>query len=140
MKNVRIRWCVIYLLIGGTFLISFCIIKCPNLQKLLTENLSNILWCLGWSSVGISLGLYNSRGGIESESETGKQSETLSKNKHYYTYYLFVLFIGVLAAFVTLLSFDGLRGYAASALTAIIIGFTGDSLAGVILKLSKIDR
>ena len=129
MNNIRIRWCLVYLLVGIAVLAFFCVIKCPNIQKLLTENLSNMLWCLAWSSIGISLGLWNSR---HNKTQDGR----LFPNKHYYTYYFFVLFIGALSAFVTLLSFNGLRGDAASALTAIVIGFTGDSLAGVILKLS----
>ncbi len=76
------------------------------------------------------MGLWNDR---------ENKSKRVSKHLHYITYFIFVLFIAALAAFVVFSSADGLKSYAGSALTAIAIGFVGDSLAGAILKLAKLE-
>ncbi len=130
MNPVRVSWCAVYLMVGFALLFLFCNNQCPELKKLLAENSSALLWCFGWSSVGIGLGLWN-----DCKNPTKKAKECL----HYITYFIFVLFIAALAAFVAFSSADGLKAYAGSALTAIIIGFAGDSLAGAILRLAKLE-
>lgn len=96
------------------------------MHRLFISNLNGILWCTGWSAVGIGLGLWNDR-----ENDTDRVKEHL----HYITYFIFVWFIASLAGFSVFE--NGLRSYAVSALTGIAIGFTGDSLAGLLLDLSK---
>ena len=130
MNPKRVFWCIVYLIFGFALLFLFCNSQFPELRRLLTENLSTMLWCFGWSSVGIALGLWNDR---------KNTTPRVSNHAHYVTYFIFVLFVAALAAFIAFSANDGLKAYAASALTAIVIGFVGDGLAGVILKLAKIE-
>lgn len=119
MNSTRVCWSLVYLFLGILLLIFFITIKKPELSILKTD-LTKILWCLSWPAVGIGLGLYNSR---------NDDDEINRRHRHYFSYFLFVWFIGFLAAFVAFTNFP-LCSYAAAALTGIVIGFSGDSLAG----------
>ena len=128
MNQVRLFWCGIYLFVGAILISIFLLKQSPDLNNLVKDNLSLILLCVGCSSIGISLGLWNSR--------NNKNEKTL-EHLHYITYFIFVLIIASLGAFVAYFSASGVASYARLILTAIVIGFAGDSLAGAILKLSK---
>ena len=123
MNNVRILWCVCYLILGLAALITFGIRECPKLSKLLENNASYILWCTGWAAVGIALGLWNSR------------NDGSILHLHYITYFVFVWFIASTAGVAATSIGHGLQSYAASAVVAVAIGLAGDSLAGFILNL-----
>ena len=124
----RLFWCKFYLMVGVVLGIIFFVLHCPVLKQALNNNLYNLLWCSAWASLGISLGLYNDR-----ESVNGRASDHI----HYITYFPFVLFIAILATFAMTTFDHSLKSYAASALITIAIGFSGDSLAGAMLKLAK---
>lgn len=135
MNQVRRRWCHVYLFLSGIFFVAFCIVKFSGLREILKDIFPNALWCLCWTSFGIALGLYNSR---ESGVEQQNSRSRLLEHEHYYTYFLFVLFVGSLAAFILLIPEGDLKLHAVAALTAMTIGFTGDALAGIIIQLSKL--
>jgi len=120
INRVRMRWFLIYLIVGILLLILFLIIRKPALLDIIQRYFSDVVWCSGWSAIGVSLGLYNSR------TVTGGNSE---RCRHYFTYFLFVLGIATLAAFVVFESFNvNIRSYAAAMLAGITIGFLGDKL------------
>jgi hypothetical protein len=101
--------------------------KRPDLKQIFLDNLLKIFWCVGWSSIGIALGLWNSRTNFASH---------LSIHLHYVTYFIFILIFASVSAFTVSLSGKDLRSYCASFLTAIAVGFAGDSLAGLITHFS----
>ena len=120
INRIRKCWFWVYLIAGILLLILFWIIRNPALFDILERYSSGIVWCSGWSAIGVSLGLYNSR------TTTGGNSE---KHHHYRTYFLFVFGIAALAAFVVFESFDkNIVSYAAAMLAGITIGFLGDKL------------
>ncbi|MBU4511128.1 hypothetical protein KJ830_08800 [bacterium] len=130
MNLVRLIWCGLYGLLGIIFLIIFFVVKQPDFNKFFGTHYLNILWVFGWSTIGISAGLCNSR---------DDKTPVVRSYLHYITYFLFVLFIASLAAFVAFLSIinNNLLAFASSALTAIVVGFVGDKLAGKISSLGK---
>lgn len=127
---VRLIWCGLYGLFGIILLIIFFVIKQPNFNNFFSTHYLNILWVIGWSAIGISTGLCNS---------LDDKSVPARSYLHYITYFPFVLFIASLAAFVVFLSVinNNLLAFASSALTAIVVGFAGDKLAGKISSLGK---
>ena len=92
------------------------------MQSLL-KNLSTILWGGGWSSIGIGLGLWSDP---KDDPKDSKATDPI----HYITYFLFVWFMGALAALSASVLGIGIQPYAASAFVAIAVGFCGDKLAG----------
>ena len=97
--------------------------------NVLIRYLPKLLWCLGWAAMGIGLGLWNDR-----KNNTGNTAQ----HRHYFTYFIFVWSIAFLTSFYEALANGSLRSYVLSCLTAVVIGFSGDSLAGIISKLAKI--
>lgn len=130
VNKVRVGWGFLYLIVG-VFLLTPRFFSLCNFDWV-RSHWGTLSWIIGWSSLGIGLGLLNSR--IKPSVQTRTRM-----NLHYITYFIFVLFIASLAAFVAFSARAGLRSYAASALTAIVIGFSGDSLAGLIEKLKVKD-
>lgn len=124
MNLVRLVWCGLYGLFGIIILIIFFVEKKPDINKFFGTHYLSILWVFGWSAIGISAGLCNSR---------DDKTPVTRSYLHYITYFLFVLFIASLAGFVAFLSvINNLLAFASSALTAIVAGFVGDKLAGKI--------
>jgi len=130
MNGVRRRARWIYLSIGIILLGAFCVREFPILLSVLCKHLSAILWSAGWAFTGIGLGLWFDP---KNDSEDQKANSSL----HYVTYFLFVLFISFCAAFSVLLATADLRSYILSALTGMTIGFSGDALGGLILKVGR---
>lgn len=130
MNLVRLVWCGLYGLFGIIILIIFFVEKKPDFNKFFCSHYLNILWCIGWSAIGIAIGLCNS---------IDDKTSVTRAYLHYITYFLFVLFIASLVAFVALLSAsNNYLAYASSALMATLVGFAGDRLANIILKTGKI--
>ena len=93
------------------------------------DYLAIALWCLRCGAFGIALGLYNSR--------KDKGGNT-SNNEHYIFYFTFVLFLAALSAFVMFgnnIEKGFLHAQASATLVGIVVGFTGDKLAGKIFDL-----
>ena len=89
-----------------------------------------IFWCLGWSMIGIGVGLINSR--------NIPQSSTL----HLAGYWLFVLLTISIASFVIPLYISGeeypnlfIKFYSLSALVGLLGGFLGDTFREIALKI-----
>ncbi|MCK9614850.1 MAG: hypothetical protein M0R48_05010 [Candidatus Omnitrophica bacterium] len=124
---IRLNWFCIYLALGISTFFFFLVIGIFALPCLLNGYLQEILWCASWAAIGISSGLYNSR--TESDGNS-------KKHKHYYTYFLFVWFVATLAGW-TMIKDGDLRSYIVACLVGIVVGFTGDKLAGKIFELRK---
>lgn len=126
---VRLIWCGLYGLFGIILLIIFFVEKKPDFNKFSSVHYLNIFWCIGWSAIGIAVGLCNS---------LDDRTSVTRAYLHYITYFLFVLFIASLVAFVAFLSAsNNYLAYTSSALMAIFTGFAGDRLANIILKAGK---
>lgn len=67
MNEIRVRWCIIYLLIGFMLISSLYLSKCLTLQEFLILKLPLILWSASWAAVGIGLCLWNSRINMEKQ-------------------------------------------------------------------------
>ena len=125
-KGLRFRagfWYLVFSLIAlAGFLISGLKFLFPNVFPLY---LRQFIWCLSWAAFGIGSGLINSR---------DNESKRLNKVSHYFFYFGFVLLIATLAAFIPLTSIKDnfYAAYATAALAGIVVGFTGDALAGKI--------
>lgn len=117
----------IYFIYGTVTLIYFSTKRFEEIRYFFALNILIILWCSGWSAIGVVAGLWNS---LDDNSSVTRQKS------HYFTYFAFVLFVSSLAAFVVFLSATkSYLAYASSALVAIITGFAGDKLASNIFKL-----
>jgi hypothetical protein len=125
-NQVRLNAGIIYFIAGVLCLILFCILKWPNIVDWISKQVS-LLWCLGWTAVGIGCGLINTRnldgGGIDRE------------YKHYFLlYYLLALLLVFLATITTgLLSGEILdtptpKFYALTALTSLILGLLAEDI------------
>lgn len=132
INETRLGWGWGYGMFGVFLLLVFLIIKIPEAIDFIRNNYMSILWCAGWTAIGIGLGLYNSRTTRGATKILGSHKLILESHKHYYTLFLFVLFVGTIAAFIALK-----YSYAAACLTAISIGFLGDRLTEKIGNLIK---
>ena len=130
MNTVRWRARWIYLLIGIVLLGVFCIREGSMFLSILCKYLSAILWSASWSFIGIGLGLWF-------DPKNDPKDHKANKKSHYVTYFPFVLFISFCAAFSVLLATPDLKSYILSALTGTTIGFAGDALGGLILKVGR---
>ncbi len=124
MNNTRVLWGIIYFLVGVVLISCFAVIMWPALRAWVSQNHRLLIWSAGWSAVGIGLGLLNSR-------NDGRRDHL-----HYVTYFVFVFFVATLAALATSQLKEEPHSYIVSTLTGIAVGFSGDSLAGIISKLS----
>ncbi len=124
----RARW--IYFSIGVVLLAVFCVRECFMFLSILNKHLSAILWSASWSLIGIGLGLWF-------DPKDNPEDHKANCSYHYFTYFLFVLFISFCAAFSMLLATPDLKSYMIAALTGTTIGFTGDALGGLILKVGR---
>ncbi len=132
-NSKRVNASKIYGILGGMGLVCFIVVKHFNCADIIHQYGPSFLWCFGWSSVGIALGLWNSR------EDGDKKDDQRSKWNHYLTYFPFVFVIAGISSFIIL--FDGgPKSYALSALTAITIGFSGDALAGIIKNLGNLNK
>lgn len=127
-NKVRVLWGKIYLIIGLLCLIIVGVTQCPALLEFLQRYYLLILWCCGWAAIGIFAGLMSTR---------GLNDEGQKKNYHYFTYFIFVLFFAASVAFTFSSKYQFPYSYTAACFIALIIGFSGDSLAGVMNDLSK---
>lgn len=128
-RCARFVACIIYVIVGIVCFLWFRNIKNPILLDY-KAYLSQILWCFGWGAIGIALGLWNSR---------NAEGEVLDKWWHYGAYFLFVLAIAALAAFVAfeMNKTNLVLSYAVATLTGLIVGFVGDSLSEKFISLVK---
>jgi len=126
VNQTKIFWCIVYLIIGILLLGVALVPKISILLQILITHLTLILWCIGCAAIGIALGLYNGR------------KSGIRDRAHYVTYFFFVLFFATTAALTASFIGKGLQSYSSSCLTAIGIGFAGDSLAGIINKIGKL--
>jgi hypothetical protein len=120
VNHARFFACIVYCIAGVVCLGLFWNIKEPILSDY-KAYLPQIYWCLGWGAIGIAAGLWNSRnakGGI------------LDRWWHYGPYFIFVLAIATLAAFIVfgMYNNDPVRSYAAATLAGVVAGFLGDGL------------
>lgn len=124
MNRTRVFWCLVYVVIASVLLLRFLSAAGPVVQDGLSFHLRHWVWAAAWGALGIGLSLYTSR--FEGE----------SRHSHYLTYFVFLWGVAIFSG----LAVSGLRGgpqpYLLSALTAIVVGFSGDSLAGIVDKLS----
>ena len=132
MNTVRRNARYIYFLLGILLLAIFCLCSSPRWMDII-EHLSAILWCLSFSSIGIGLGLW-----VDPKNDPNdiKAREPL----HYLTYFIFVLIISTAVSFSIFLANTGLQAYVLSFLSSVTIGFTGDALAGIILKTGRLPQ
>ena len=130
MTIIRYRYGAYSFIISAVLLGLFLWFKRPTI---FTRHME-ILWCLGWAAFGVGCGLINSR--YDDINKKKKEDKDIKKNKgghmHYILYFSFVGFIATLAA-LTMIK----NGYTASALTGIVIGFTGDKLVEKMLELKS---
>jgi hypothetical protein len=135
-KIIRLKFGVIFLSVGIILLSLWIYFQSKILVKFMLYS-KEILWCSGWAAFGIGCGLINSR---YDDINEGKNDKDKKKNKggkmHYVLYFSFVWFIAFLAA-LTMVGANNIKFYAATALVAIVVGFTGDKLAGKIFDLRK---
>ncbi|MDD5505932.1 MAG: hypothetical protein PHR73_04170 [Candidatus Omnitrophica bacterium] len=135
-KIIRFKFGVIYFVTGIILLGIFLGNKVFNI---LDSYWPKIIWCAGWALFGIGCGLINSR---YDDINEGKSKKDRKKNvggpAHYLFYFLFVGFIATLTAFVALEAYEDSEAkfYAVAALVAVVLGFTGDKLAGKLFELS----
>ena len=129
INSIRVIASFFYFLSGIMLLYFSGTINYEKFMILFSTNKPVIFWCFGWSAFGIAAGLANSR---------NDNTTTARKKCHYFIYFLFVLFIASLAAFAAFLSTENTHlAYVFSALVAIVVGFSGDKLAGEIIKLKN---
>jgi hypothetical protein len=123
---VRLRWAFLYCVLSVGLFGIFVLGKIFSLRWDLYDE---IIWCLGCSAFGIFLGLYNSR-----KDHGGNTSNW----KHYLTYFIAVLVLAALSAFVMFgnsIEKGFMHAYASAMLVGIVVGFAGDKLAGKIFDL-----
>jgi len=117
--NKRLSWAVFYLILGISFI--FIVfnksITFPIVYKWVGGHWDRLLWVVGWSSIGISAWLINSRKGQ-------RDKECL----HYVFYFCFALFVSSLTAFALGKSSDGSFSFSLSALIGLTIGFASERL------------
>ena len=94
-------------------------------------NREALIWSLGWTAIGIGTGLINDR---------NNPSNRAKNRLHYWTYFPLVLFFGTIAGITVFLKVHGPGTYPISLLASFAIGFSGDSLAGVIVNNAKIEN
>ena len=124
----RVFWATIYVFLGVAALVAFCVEVNPEWREWFVANRPIILWCVGWSAIGIGLGLWNDR----------NAKDELSKSQpHYLMYFPFVWFFASVVAFTAFYTVsDGRAAYAAALAAGLAAGFSGDRLAGI-LRTSK---
>ena len=108
-----------YLLISLISFVIYSLLKI-DILKSLNENMASIFWTSGWSSVGISAWLVNSRG--------RKQDERNKQYWHYVLYFGFALIISSLAAFALGRYENGDLNLSLSALIGLTMGFASERL------------
>ena len=131
-NKTRVCAAKVFLVIGALAAIVWLIFRGQQFFAAICANRESLLWSSGWTAIGIGIGLINDK---------NNSSNRAKIDYHYWTYFAFVLFVGTVTGVVAFLGIKGKEkevAYLTSSLVALAIGFSGDSLAGVIVKNAKI--
>jgi len=120
VNRKRLDWGILYFVVGLSLLVLMS--YSPVMISWAYSNRLLLSWVVGWSAIGIGLGLINSRenGGKE---KGGVENEHL----HYLLYFGFALFVSSLASFAFSRNMNGLN-YLQSALIALTLGFAAERI------------
>ena len=115
--KIRTIWSIIYFVLGLILLVPVLIMKSPPLIEFLKGHYLLILWSAGWSAIGIAAGLWNGR-----KSKGGNEGSCC----HFFTYFIFALFVSTAAAFSLQSLYKYPYTYSAACFIAIVIGFSSE--------------
>lgn len=127
LNKKRLAWGVFFFVLGISLLIAP---KFNHIYEMICRWIAyrwgTLLWVVGWSSIGIGIGLINSRT-KEKKKKEGKSRD--DQNLHYITYYLiFALSIVSLAAYALGRNDDGTLNKSLSALIGLTLGFAAERI------------
>lgn len=128
-NKTRVCAAKVFLGIGALAVIGWLTFRRQQFLTTIFANWEALVWSLGWTAVGIGTGLINDR---------NNSSKRAYNPSHYWTYFSLVLFFGTITGVAIFLEVHNLGAYPISLLASVAIGFSGDSLAGVIVKNAKI--
>ena len=130
MKGIREISAVSFFLLFLIFLLLFFVSEGYRLLSLLPSGfLRTVFWCLAWSALGATLGLWATR--LDTQGPAGAPS-------HYRNYFVFVWLFAALTALAGFYAFypsNKLLSYLTSVLIGIVIALQGDELFGKLRKL-----